>query len=204
MTFCLYTHKGVLMMFLRFALALTVTGLVACDLKPEPEPTAPASTASTPSASTEVFTTTRPSTAANLAAVKATAKAGDTVTFLARVGGKRQSFIDGVAVFVVADPALTSCELMGDEDHCRIPWDYCCEDNEALTAGLATVRLVDENGGVLKSSAQGQGGLETLKFVVVEGVVRDRNDEGLFVVDAASIWVGGKPSRADRMGGSGG
>ncbi|MBT4767179.1 MAG: hypothetical protein HOO04_02335 [Phycisphaerae bacterium] len=194
------------MMFLRFALALTLTGLVACEEKTPPgaTPATPVSAEAAPSTAPQLFTTTRPANAANLASIKTTAQTGDTVTFLARVGGKRKTFIDGVAVFVVADPDLTSCELMGEEDHCRIPWDYCCEDNDALTAGLATIRLVDKDGAVLKTSAEGQGGLEPLKFIVVEGIVSDRNDDGLFVVDAGSIWVGGKPSRADRMGGSGG
>lgn len=186
-------------MIVRLALTLALTGLVACEAQPPPEQASPAPSVS---ASSDVFTSTRPATAANLTTVKNTAKTGDAVTFLARVGGKRQSFIDGVAVFVVADPSLTSCELMGDEDHCRVPWDYCCEDHDLLTAGLATVRLVDHSGAVLKTSAEGQGGLETLKFVVVEGVVHDRNDDGLFVVDATSIWVGGKPSRENPTGGS--
>jgi len=186
-------------MFMKPLLLLTISGLAACDPS-EPQQ------AVEPVAATQdnVFTSTRPAHAADLAEVKAAAKAGDTVTFLARVGGKRKTFIDGAAVFVTADPKLISCELMGDEDHCAVPWDYCCESGDAMTAGLATVQLVDSAGVVLKHSAKGQGGLEELKFVVVEGVVRDRNEDGLFVVDASRIWVGQNPDRSNPRKGSGG
>ncbi|MDP6986639.1 MAG: hypothetical protein QGG74_01220 [Phycisphaerales bacterium] len=184
-------------MFVRVLGVLVMCGVVACDANETPKAVTPTSL---PKA--DVFTTTRPDDAVGLAKVKMAAKAGDTVTFLARVGGKRTVFVDGSAIFLAADPELTSCELMGDEDHCTMPWDYCCEDADAMTAGLATVRLVDDAGKVLKESADGKGGLEALKFVVVTGVVRERNDEGVFVVDASEIWVGGKPSRGDELGGA--
>ena len=48
----------------------------------------------------------------------------------------------------------------------------------------------------------GAGGLEPLKYVVIDGTVRDMNDDGLFIVDAKSIWVGGKPNRSDNRAGS--
>lgn len=184
-------------MFMRVLSVLAMIGLWACDSDVAPQATSPVETPQS-----EVFTTTRPTAANDLAEVKAAAKVGETVTFLARVGGKRTVFVDGSAIFLAADPNLTSCELMGDEDHCVRPWDYCCEDADAMTAGLATIRLVDDAGNVRKESAEGIGGLEPLKFVVVTGIVQDRNDAGLFVIDASKIWVGGKPSRKDRMAGS--
>ncbi len=212
-------------MFMRFLVVLTLYGLVACDPGKAPQDDAKATPTTsesqgdakaTPTTSkpqggnkamptaADVFTNTRPAEAPNLAGIKAKAVTGDTVTFLARVGGKRKAFIDGLSIFNVADPKLTSCELMGDEDHCAKPWDYCCEDKDVLTAGLATVRLTDGEGKVLKKSAEGQGELEALKFVVITGIVREKNDEGLFVVDASKIWVGGKPNRGNPLEGSGG
>ena len=170
--------------------------LVGCDGS-SPAPVAVA-TASVPTAS---FTRNRPADVPDLVAVKSTAKIGDPVTFLARVGGRDQPFVDGLAVFTVADPSLESCELMGEEDHCPIPWDYCCEDRNALVMGSATVRVVDADGVPYPASAQGANGLAPLRYVVVDGVVSDRNDEGLFVVDASRIWIGGKPERGNpRLG----
>ena len=151
------------------------------------------------------FTRNRPEEVVDLVDVKTTAAVGDEVTFLARVGGRMEPFVEGVAIFTVADPSLESCELMGEEDHCPLPWDYCCEDPVKLTAGSATIRIVDESGRPLPASAQGAGGLAPARYLVVGGVVADRNDDGLFVVDvrdAGRIWVGGRPDRTDHRKGS--
>ncbi|MCH2162228.1 MAG: hypothetical protein MK085_10190 [Phycisphaerales bacterium] len=149
------------------------------------------------------FQEIRPTTAPNLIAVKETAQAGEDVVFLARIGGRAKPFADGFAMFVVADPSLVSCELMGDEDHCAVPYDYCCEAPEKIKAGLATIQFSDEDGMPYRTTAQGAGGLEGSKFVVVKGTVLERNDEGLFTIEASKVWVGGKPDRADPMKGSG-
>tara|TARA_Y100000589_G_scaffold312203_3_gene332338 strand:+ start:522 stop:1115 length:594 start_codon:yes stop_codon:yes gene_type:complete len=148
------------------------------------------------------FTTKRPENVKDLIEVKKNAKTGDDVVFLARVGGKIKTFTDSHAIFVAADPSLISCELMGEEDHCTIPEDYCCEDPQKMKAGLATIQFVDDQGRPLKTTAMGAGGLEPLKYVVIDGTIRDMNDEGLFIVDAKSIWVGGKPNRSDNRAGS--
>ena len=148
------------------------------------------------------FSTTRPSDVKNLAEVKMASKPGEDVVFLARVGGKANPFVESHAVFLAADPKLVSCELMGDDDHCSVPEDYCCEDPDMLKAGLATIQFVDDNGKPLKTTALGAGGLEPLKFIVVNGTVREKNDDGLFIVDAQTIWVGGKPSYNEPMSGS--
>ena len=138
----------------------------------------------------------------DLLSVKNESKEGDEVVFLARVGGRAKPFADGFAIFVVADPSLISCELMGDEDHCPIPYDYCCEDPKKITEGIATIQVVDSNGSPLRATMEGAGGLEGSKFLVVDGVVTEKNDDGLFTVDARKIWVGGKPDRKNPTKGS--
>ena len=150
----------------------------------------------------DLFVMERPDAVPDLLSVKSTAKEGDEVVFLARVGGRAKPFADGFAMFVVADPSLVSCELMGEEDHCPVPYDYCCEDSKALTEGMATIQVVDEKGTPLRTSLQGAGGLEGSKFLIVDGVVTEKNDEGLFTVDARKIWVGGKPTRQNPAKGS--
>ena len=144
-----------------------------------------------------LFVTNRPADAKGIADVKANAAKGDTVRLMGRVGGKADPFVTGNAIFVAVDPKLISCELMGDDDHCAIPWDYCCEDADDLLNGMATIRITDDAGRPLPASAKGMGGLGESRFVLVEGEVYDRNDHGLFIVDAKQIWVGGKPSRED-------
>ncbi len=163
----------------------------------------PDSTESVVTIPASFFKEIRPANAPNLLEVKQAAKAGEEVVFLARVGGRAKPFAEGFAMFVVADPSLVSCELMGDEDHCPIPYDYCCEAPEKLKAGLATIQFSDADGMPYPATAQGAGGLEGSKFVVVEGTVLDKNDDGLFTIQASKVWVGGKPDRKNPMKGSG-
>ena len=182
----------------RTLLLLIIPGLLCCAPLGCSESSSNGTSASiAPSASIPAafFTSRRPAEVADLANVKPTAKKGDAVTFLARIGGRAEPFVDGQAIFTVADPSLVSCELMGEEDHCPLPWDYCCEEPNAVRIGSATIRLVGDDALPLRASAQGAGGLAPARFVVVDGVVADRNDQGLFVVDAKRVWVGGRPER---------
>ena len=179
---------------------LASTLLLGCGDK-TPDKTTEKTTETT-SVPTGLFMQERPAEVNDLAKVKENAKVGDTVVFLARIGGRVKPFVEKQAIFVVSDPSLLSCELMGEEEHCSIPWDYCCEDGDNLRAGLATVRITGDDGRPIRTDAKGAGGLEESKFVVIEGVVNDRNDEGLFIVDASSIWVGGKPTYKEPRKGS--
>ena len=165
--------------------------------------TTPSQTESLVTLPASFFTETRPANSPNLLEVKQTAKAGEDVIFLARVGGRAKPFAAGFAIFMVADPSLVSCELKGDKDYCPIPYDYCCEPPEKLKAGLATIQFSKDDGMPYQVSAQGAGGLEGSKFVVIEGTVLERNDEGLFTVEASKVWVGGKPDRQNPLKGSG-
>ncbi|MDP7030501.1 MAG: hypothetical protein QF733_09805 [Phycisphaerales bacterium] len=187
-------------MFTRFLATAVLIGASGCG-SAEPDPAADKVQA-TVTPSTGLFVADRPDDAPGVTEAKAAAKVGAPIRFLARVGGRPEPFITGTAVFVAADPSLLSCELMGEEDHCAVPWDYCCEDSTALRDGMVTVRLIDEHGDILRSTAEGMGGLEASKFILVDGVVHDRNDDGLLIVDASQIWVGGAPTRADPMLGS--
>ena len=62
---------------------------------------------------------------------------------------------------------------------------------------------MDGAGDVYPFSVEGDHGLEILKYVVIEGTVIDINDNGLFIVDANKIWVGGKPTYGNERAGSG-
>ena len=151
------------------------------------------------------FMPSRPTEVDDLVKVKETAKTGDEVTFLARIGGRKNaSFISSLAMMIVADPSLISCELMSDgEDHCATPEDYCCENPTKLTKSLGTIRFLDDQGDMFPFSVEGAGGMEILKYIVVTGTVHDINENGVFIVDASKIWVGGKPNYGNERQGSG-
>ncbi len=183
-------------------ITLTVLTLVGCSAE-ETKHEATDSTAAT-SLPNSFFTTDRPANVKDLVEVKKTAKKGDNVTFLARVGGRKNaSFVSSLSMMIVADPSLKSCELMSEEEHCKTPEDYCCEDRELLNAGLSTIRFMNGATEAYPFSIEGDHGLEILKYVVIEGTVHDVNNKGVFIVDASTVWVGEKPHYGDLRAGSG-
>lgn len=187
-----------MMMMMTVLLASTV--LLGCDGKSAEKTTS--DTEAFIDIPDSTFMSQRPAEAKDLVVIKKDAKVGDQVTFLARVGGRSRPFVEKQAIFVAADPSLQSCEIIADDDHCPVPWDYCCEDGQLLREGMATIRILDTDGRPFSVNAKGAGGLQAAKFIVVEGTVSDRNDEGLFVVDASRIWVGGKPTFKEPRKGS--
>jgi hypothetical protein len=134
------------------------------------------------------FVTEAPKDAKDVAALKKSAKKGDTVVLRAKVGGRSEPFVKNRAIFMVADRSIRSCdEIPGDT--CTRPWDYCCESPESKKANLATVQFTGADGKALKVGAQSVGGLEPLKLVVIEGVVSEIDDKGTFVIDARKVFV---------------
>jgi hypothetical protein len=135
-----------------------------------------------------VFVAEAPKDAKEVAAVKKSAKKGDTVVVKAKVGGRAEPFVKNRAIFMVADRSLKSCdEVPGDT--CPRPWDYCCESSESKKANMATVQFTGADGKPLKVGAQAAGGLEPLRLVVIEGVVSEVDDKGTFVIDARKVFV---------------
>lgn len=114
---------------------------------------------------------------------------GDAVVLDGRVMGVRKPFVEGRAVFVLGDDAtITSCDEM-DEDHCRSPWDACCDPAEIRAAGTATIQLVDADGAVLPQGLKGVNGLQELARVTVKGAVAPGATEQAFVVNADALYV---------------
>ena len=183
------------------SLLITLALLANCSSKDEQAPQTNEVKNALPS---HFFTVERPSDVKDLVDVKMNAQEGDDVTFLARIGGRKQgSFVPTLSMMIVADPNLLSCELMADDDHCATPEDYCCEDPMAITQGLGTIRFMKNKTDTYPFSVEGEGEMEVLKYIVVQGTVNSINENGLFIVDAEKVWVGGAPVYGDNRAGSG-
>jgi len=171
----------------RFSTLAVSAALASCTSK-----SADAPGAGSPSAlalAERVFATTPPAGARPLAESKQSAKAGDRIVVSARIGGREQPFVDGRAVIVVADTALSMCNER-EGDGCPTPWDYCCETPESIVANTATVIVADAAGTPLATSLRGVGGLEPGRAIVVAGTVSENAGGGLVIV-AESIHVQG-------------
>lgn len=168
-------------------LTILVSGGCKKDAEKEArEPTAkPSATATLPEG---LFLDEEPDGARGVGEVKADEDATGEVVVFGRVGGRKDPFVDGSAMFLLADAEMKSCdELHGDA--CKTPWDYCCEPRDSLLAKTATVQVVGEDGKPLRVNLSGHHGLEPLKHVVIAGKVSQRGEGGSLVINAAGIYV---------------
>lgn len=112
-------------------------------------------------------------------------KDGDDVVVIGRIGGKKDPWLKGRAVFLITDPSLVPCsEIEGDT--CKTPWDYCCASD--LGTSRATVSIVDDEGRVVKSGAKELLNVKELQTVVVKGKAK-RLDGGNLTIQATGIYV---------------
>lgn len=114
-------------------------------------------------------------------------KKGDRVTLHGTLGGSKQPFVAGRAMFTLIGEGATSCAAMPAHS-CETPWDYCCTPSEEIAANTVTVRVVNEKGQMLKTDLKGRGGLKELSDVIVTGTVAV-SDKGSLVVDASEMVV---------------
>lgn len=166
-------------------LTATLIGLLSgCGSQQMPEPT-------TPEPVPAAFTATRPAgTPVAIPDARAQLQPGDPVVLAGKIMGVSNPFVEGRGVFVIGDEAtLTSCDLMGEDDHCPTPWDACCDSPEARLAGTATIQVLGDEGKVLARGLKGVGGLQELSRVVVAGTVAPQATPDSLVVNAQALHV---------------
>lgn len=112
-------------------------------------------------------------------------KEGEEVAVVGRV----QSKVKGRALFHLVDDSVEDCTRTGEDDHCRTPWDYCCEDRDSMKRNMATIEIAGDDGAPLALPLRGLQGLDPLATVSVTGTVTERNDQGVLVVRAKRIAV---------------
>lgn len=113
-------------------------------------------------------------------------KPGQTVTLRGVIGGGKEPFVAGRAVFTLMGAALKPCNANPD-DRCKTPWDYCCETKADIAANSATVRVADAKGNPLRTDLKGRAGVKELSEVIVTGTVASA--ESGVVINASSIHV---------------
>jgi hypothetical protein len=163
--------------------------LVGCegssDKKPAEKASATAPSAMLPSG---LILTTAPADAQNVVEAKQKAKTGDEIVVRGRIGGSKQPFVEGRAIFQLVDVSLPTCDE-NPGDTCPTPWDYCCEPVDVKVAKSLTVQVVGEDGKPLKIDLNGQGGLKPSAHVVIKGKVAERPDEKTMTVRAEGVYV---------------
>lgn len=148
--------------------------------------TGSSSTSAPKSATATWKLTAMPDGAVDVGAVKKDAKEGDTVVIRGRIGGGMSPISDELAVFTIVDPAIVSCADMG-EDHCRTPWDYCCEPQDSMTANNATIQILGDDGFALPVNLT-EFGIEPLDEVIVIGTVGPRPESAVLMIKADGVF----------------
>ena len=123
-------------------------------------------------------------------AMKASAKPGDRVIVVGRVGGSKDPFLADRAMVTIVDPSVKLCgEDEPGDDHCATPWDFCCEPRENLRKMSIAVVANAAGGTVIPHTLLGQGGLKPGARVVVEGTVATVGPDGAAMIAAERILV---------------
>lgn len=135
---------------------------------------------------TKLLLTTEPAGASDVINVRESASDGDHVVITGRIGGGENPWIEGRAAFSLVDGSLKACsDIPGDQ--CKKPWDYCCVTDKIPTS-TALVKIVDENGKLVKADARKLLGVKELSTVVIKGTAQ-RDDAGNLTVLANGVYV---------------
>lgn len=179
--------------------ALVLVSLVAlavagCD-KPKPQATGTPGTTPKPTATaailpTNFFLAAEPAGAKPVDEVKKAAKAGEPIVIRGRVGGSHDPFVSGRAVFTIMSPSVPACSDNPD-DHCKTPWDYCCESKDHIAIHSATIQVVDAAGAPLKLDVKGQNGVKELSDLIIVGKIA-QSEGKVLLVNATGMYIAKK------------
>jgi len=127
-----------------------------------------------------------PDGAVGVIAARESAKNGEPIVVVGRIGGATNPWIEGRAAFMLLDASMV---LVADGTECaegEICMDECCAAERATSTTL--VKVVDENGRVLRVDARQLLGLADNDMVVIRGKA-NKDDNGNFVVLADGVHV---------------
>ena len=149
-------------------------------------PTAPEAPAGTFPAA--LFTAPAAGDPVGVGVMKPKAAEGDRVLIVGRIGGSEQPFLADRAMFVLVDPSVKLCgEDDPGDDHCKTPWDFCCEPRENLRRMSVSIVANGADGAPITPTLLGQGGLRPGSRVVVEGTVATVGPDGAATIAAERI-----------------
>lgn len=114
------------------------------------------------------------------------AKNGEPIVIVGRIGGATNPWIDGRAAFMLLDASMTLVADGAESAEGEICMDECCAAER--TGSTTLVKVVDDGGKVLAVDARKLLGVAANDMVVVRGNV-SKDDAGNFVVLADSVHV---------------
>jgi len=144
------------------------------------------STRESASAIENLLAKSEPADAVSIQTLKAGQHADKEVVVTGRIGGRAEPFVDGRAMFMMADLGLKMC--VGGDERCATPWDACCEAPDEIIASAITVQVKNDLGQIVQADLRSVSGLKPMATVTVRGTVSEQNGQVL-VLDAGSIYI---------------
>ncbi|MFI4859229.1 MAG: hypothetical protein ACIAXF_00970 [Phycisphaerales bacterium JB063] len=133
-----------------------------------------------------LFLDSAPEGAQAITALKESASEGDEVVVHVIIGGRMEPLVEGRASAAIIDASLPNA-CTSEDDHCQTPWDYCCTPQEEITANLATLQVVDDEGRLLAADLAEK--LPPMTVLTVRGVVGPRPDPQVLTINATGIYI---------------
>jgi hypothetical protein len=165
---------------------VAVVVVIGCERE-----TAPQAASAQPAAESlpaDLFATTQPAGAVDIVTARRSAKDGEPIVVMGRVGGQKEPVGANRAIVTLADLSLPTCDKATMKT-CETPWDSCCEPKEEIAAKTISVRVVGADGKPIKTGL-GAAGIAPNKHLVVAGTARTGAAGGeTLVVDANQIYV---------------
>lgn len=169
-----------------FPCSLVLAALLAAACGDKPAAAAPAS----PDVQKLVLAADPGAAEAVLAAKVAGAR--DEVTVVGRIA----DVVKGSAAFTLMDTEIPYCGEVNKEDHCKTPWDYCCESKERRAANSLFVEARGADGRPLTTPSLPD--LRLLDKVKVKGKLA-LDPHGNLVLLASGLFRVERPSVPDDL-----
>ncbi len=170
---------------LTFALSVAAFGLTGCNTSPSKETDATALTATSLDGS-KYLLTEEPDGAVGVIAARESAKDGDPVVIVGRIGGADNPWIEGRAAFMLLDASKLMVAIGEDSSDEELCMDDCCA---AERAGCTTlVKVVDAEGKLVAADSRQLLGLTSDDMVVVRGKAK-KDDSDNFTVLADAVYI---------------
>lgn len=172
--------------FASIACSLGILLAYGCAREASPPSISKPSTEAAPIDGSKYLLNEEPSGAEDVIAARQGAEDGEDILVVGRIGGASNPWVDGRAAFTIVDRSLKACsDIPGDP--CAKPWDYCCETSQ-LPNSTALVKVVDEQGEMVKADARELLDVKELATVVVQGKAQ-RDESGNLTVLASGVHV---------------
>jgi hypothetical protein len=145
-----------------------------------------ANTPETSSLPEGLFLAGAPEGAKPITELKQSAEEGDEVVVEVFIGGRPDPIVGGRASASIIDSSVENI-CLSEADHCPTPWDYCCASPEEVTANLATLQVINEDGRVMPADLSKQ--MKPLSKLVIRGVAGPRPNDQVLIINATGIFV---------------